>query len=159
MTDKTTKPASKITAKVEGRSSHFTHSFKVLLELQDMILDGWRVDTEQRGIGQGVVLTRSKVRVPLFKVNHSEETLSIGVDQIPQKPEEEIEPTDQETKEEVVELTDEQKVKNIEEGILAAGKFKREEMLWFAAQKGIDMPEGLTNPLQIRKHIKESLES
>lgn len=150
MTDKTT--PTKVTTKVEGRASHFTHTHKFLLELQEKILEGWRVDITERGIRNGAVLTRSKARVTLSKEVIPEEVQVVSVDA----------PTETKTQkvtEEVAELTDEQKVKNIEEGILAAGKFKKEEMIWFASQKGIEIPKELTNPLQIRKHIKENLES
>lgn len=121
----------KLTMSVLGRSSHFTHSAKVLTELQNMILDGWRIDVNNRGIKTGVVLTRSKVRIPLYK----------------------------EIEEEVpAELTDEEKLELLEKDILASEKMKKEDMTWYADKKGIEIPEDLKLPTQIRKHLKESIQ-
>ena len=48
---------------------------------------------------------------------------------------------------------------DLEKGILSASKLKKDDMLWFASEKGIEVPEELKLPLQIRKYLKEILES
>lgn len=58
-----------------------------------------------------------------------------------------------------VEVTPEDKLGELEKGILSSAKLKRDDMLWFASEKGIEIPAELKLPLQIRKHLKEILES
>ena len=55
--------------------------------------------------------------------------------------------------------SDEDKVVRLAGLAIAGEKAAKEDWLWLASQKGIVIPEDMTNPLQIRKTIKEALTS
>lgn len=57
------------------------------------------------------------------------------------------------------EKVEEDKSSDIREGILTSQKLAKQDMLDFAASEGIEIPEDIKLPLQIRKYIKEALEA
>lgn len=140
----------KLKYQIKGRANHFTHSQKALLEFQEKILDGWRLDTEARGIYNSIVLTRPTVRIPLCK--ESEGT----VQKVEVKKEEPV----AETPSEVIELTEEEKVNSLREQVLdPKSRIAKDDLLWLAEKLEVVIPEDMKLPLQIKKHIKESLEA
>ncbi len=55
--------------------------------------------------------------------------------------------------------SDEDKVERLSGLALSGEKAAKEDWLWLASKKGIEIPEEMNNPLQIRKTIKEALTS
>lgn len=128
---------------IKGKANHFTHSQKALLDFQEKILDGWRLDTEARGIYNSIVLTRATVRIPLCKEEE-------GVE----------ESESNEFPEEPIELTEEGKVEKLKSEVLdPKSRIAKDDLLWLAERVGVEIPEGVKLPLQIKKYIKEALES
>ena len=56
-------------------------------------------------------------------------------------------------------VTEEDKESFLESQIHASEKIGKDDLLWFAQRKGIEIPDSVKVPTAIRKHIKEALET
>lgn len=142
---------------VKGKNNHFRMMTKALLEFQQKIQEGYVLDETAVGVANRAVFSRSMIRLPMVKAVAEEE--SAGEPEVPEEPEtpDVVEPkvtlpTDVEASAEVDKLSE------VEGRILSSEKLKKDELLWYADQKGIEVPADMKVPTQIRKYLKEKIQ-